>query len=161
MFNKAWKCTLRITIVRCWVSSKILSDQHIETANNLIGEFSLSRNGSINLVQNENNHTVVVDNQSVRSIRDPLIEHQYSANASPPITELVDEVHGINDVIQLMSVLNSLALHDAIESRSDPREDLILHLCGSHRTKNEDAVHESDYTIDLRVGLYPHMMMKL
>ncbi len=151
LFDDAWSTTSRVTVMKCWMKSQCLPEQHMETCMNEIIDIRGQPHSS---------------NLSEITIEEPISEYEASniqndLNAAQlldipktPLSEILDEAESYNNAVSVMTMLNSPAPFDNAPSRQEVADSSLQKLFTSYMsadvtsTRQDELSHSTELNID-------------
>ena len=131
MFNDAWSAVSRVTVLKYWVKSLCLGEQHTQCLNSLIENFTavdyidIDRTVLGSRMSNESYN--LLDHQISQSLDNALKRHEFlESELRTPLHETLEEVRGIESESQLLHILNCTAPFDAQTQKDDVSSDFLI-----------------------------------
>ena len=146
LFNEAWRCVRRSTLLKCWVKSKCLSENKTEDASDILAvlihtdEPMIDMTVSSSTAQTASDSTNVILGKSTakslhREIR-LVSSREYGLPLQTSLNDLLGKISKIEDVAQLMAVMNSPAPFDDEPTSAEVASQQLQNLFESSLTKD-------------------------
>ncbi len=115
MFDEPWSRTSRLTVMKCWIKSQCLQPNQVEQYSALIQDLSVAYNDL-----DEQNITVPdpINPGEISDISNDLSVIQILNVLETPLSEILDEVTAVENLLNLATLSNTPASFDREPSRS-------------------------------------------